>query len=97
MEGICLILSNISKATAFIHQGLTPDESFPLNHVNNLIKKGSAFRNIGYINKYSFHCLINLASSHLHFKITADQILHQDPVLVFFYVWSLLTYVILAE
>lgn len=43
-------------------------------------------------NTYSFHNLISLAFSYFSFKkSTAYQILHQEPVLLLFYVWSLLT------
>ena len=40
---------------------------------------------------YSLHCLINLMLVYIK-KITADQILHQDTVLLFCYVLSLLPY-----
>jgi len=33
-----------------------------------LMKKGSIFRNIGQNNRYSSHCLISLAFSHLHYR-----------------------------
>ena len=41
--------------------------------------------------------MIYLDFAHLHLKITADQILHQDPVLLQCHVWSLLTYLDLTE
>ena len=35
-----------------------------------LMKKGTAFRNIGHKNECSFRCLISLVLSHLHLLLT---------------------------
>ena len=59
------------------------------------MKKGSGFHNIGQNNTYSFHgqCLISLAFSYLHLKtLLLKRSFCQNPVLLFCYVWSLLTY-----
>ena len=37
-----------------------------LSQNNTLIKNASGFRNSGYNNTYSFHCLVRLAFPHLH-------------------------------